>query len=95
MKTPAILILIIALAIFADVELCYTLTDNQAARLSAAVVGFRPIPQVNTGTDENPVWIDSCNVNQWVRFVIKDELKKKVLRWEEMEAKRAVTVDDW
>jgi len=94
MKT-SIMLLLISLSVLAEVELSYTLTNNQAARLSAAVIGFRPIPQINTGTEEEPVWIDSCNANQWVRFVIKDELKKKVLRWEEKQAKEAVTVEDW
>jgi hypothetical protein len=94
MKT-AIITLLFVVSVLAQVELSYTLTDQQAARLSAAVIGFRPIPQINTGTEEEPVWVDSCNANQWVKFVIKDELKKKVLRWEEREAKRAITVQDW
>ena len=88
-------VLILSAIIFAEVKLSYTLTDSQAARLSDAVIGFRPIPQINTGTEDNPVWVDSCNANQWVRFVIKEELKKKVRRWEEMQAKKKINTEDW
>jgi hypothetical protein len=90
-----IVVLLLSFAATAQVTLTINLTANKASRLSSAVCGFRPIPQINTGTEENPVWVDSCTALQWSRFVVIDELSKKVRRWEEMEAKKAVTTEDW
>ena len=94
MKTLLLILALFTLAT-AQVSVTIDLTANQASRLAAATVGFRPIPQVNTGTEDEPVWADSCTALQWTRFVIIDELKKKVKRWEKMQAKKSITTADW
>jgi len=95
MKNVFIMIMVLCFAVSGDYVLSYTLTDAQAVRLSAAVIGFRPIPKINTGTEENPVWEDSCGTVPWVKKVIKDYLRNTVLRWEEKLSQDSIVIPSW
>ena len=44
--------------VYAEKTIEFTMSDADAIRIQNAIANLKPIPQVNNGTEEIPVWED-------------------------------------
>jgi hypothetical protein len=82
MKTLLIIIILCA-TVLGQKTLSYKLSKKEHDRLSSAIIGFRPIPLKNIGTEKDPVLVDSCSHDQWVDYIVEEYFNNLVYRWEQ------------
>lgn len=73
-------------------EITFTIPDAKLPRIIAAMNGFFPVPQTNTGTEEEPVWEPEFTDGQWAKEAVRRWIVKQVQRWEKKAALNAVDV---
>ncbi len=93
MKPLLFIVCLIAIAFGYTLE--YTMTTAQAQKLAAATLYFDPIPQVNTGTEENPVWQDSCTAAAWTKYHYEKIMRDTWKRYNQRMKIDSIVVDEW
>jgi len=68
----------------------FTIDNQKVQRISDAIKGLYPIPQINVGTDEEPVWENEYTDNQWAKEKIRRWVIKQVARYEQKLAVNAI-----
>ncbi len=73
-------------------KITLTIPDEKLQRVINATKWFHPIPQINTGTEEEPVMENEFTDNQWAKESLKRYMIKQVRRFEINQAKEAVSI---
>lgn len=76
----------------ADTKITLTIPEANVDRVTDAIKGLYPIPQINTGTDEEPVMENEFTDNQWAKEKVRRLIIQIVQRYENMIAKEAANV---
>jgi len=64
-------------------QITFTINNEKVLRITNAMKGLYPIPTINTGTEEEPVWENEFTDNAWVKESIRRWVKKQVARYEQ------------
>lgn len=92
-KTFIVISVLVTVAFGYTIE--YTMTAAQAQKLATATLYFDPIPQVNVGTELEPIWQDSCTAAEWTKKHYENVMRKTWQRYSERIKKDTVTADPW
>ena len=82
-----ILLLLTSVAHALDVTI--TIPDAKKQRVIDAMKGLYAIPQINTGTVDNPAWENEFTDGQWAKESVRRWIVKQVLRYERLAAKNS------
>ena len=69
----------------------FTIDNGKIERIKDALKGLYPIPQVNNGTEEEPVWENEFTDNDWAKECTRRWIVKQVARCEQKIAHDACT----
>lgn len=75
-------------------QIVFNIPSDKLPRIIAAMVGFFPVPQVNTGTEEEPVWEPEFTNSQWAKESVRRWIVRQVQRWETRVAMNAVDISE-
>jgi len=62
--------------------------------ITDAIKGLYPIPQINVGTNEEPVWRDEFDEEEWVKEKTRRWLIKQVARYKQKVAVNAIKYEE-
>lgn len=71
--------------------LSFTVPDAKVDIIKEAMIGLYPIPKINTGTEDNPVWENEFTDNKWIKESIRRWIIKQVARYKQKSAQQAIT----
>lgn len=76
--------------------LSFSVPDAKVGIIKEAMIGLYPIPKINVGTDDNPVWENEYTEKQWIKESIRRWIIKQVARYQQKAAQQAIeyTEDD-
>jgi len=72
-------------------EIKIKIKDDKENLLSDAIAGLYPIPQVNNGTEDEPIWEPEFTESEWLGEYVHRNLKRQEARWRQMQETIAVT----
>lgn len=68
----------------------FTIPNEKLLRITDALAGLYPIPQVNNGTEEEPDMQPEFTNNQWAKESVRRWIVRQTARWEQKVAKEAI-----
>jgi len=68
----------------------FTIADGKVVRIIDAMKGLYPIPQINTGTEEEPVMENEFADGAWAKECIRRWVLSTVARHEQKVAREAI-----
>lgn len=71
-------------------SISFTIPDDKLPRIIDAMKGLHPIPQINTGTEQDPVWEPEFSDAQWAKESVRRWIRDQVARWEQRAAIDAI-----
>lgn len=74
-------------------EIKLIIPDEKLQRVVDATKWLHPIPQINTGTEEEPVYENEFTDNQWAKEAWRRHIIAQVNRFEIYQAKNAVSIE--
>lgn len=73
-------------------DIIFTIDNEKVSRVIDTMNWLFPIPQINTGTEEEPIWENEFTENQWAKEAIRRWIIKQVKRYETYQAKQTVDI---
>lgn len=73
-------------------DITFTIPTEKSQRMVDATKFFNPIPQINTGTEEEPVMENEFTDNQWAKEAWRRKMIEQTRRYETFIAKKAVNI---
>lgn len=74
-------------------EIKLIIPDEKLQRVVDATKWLHPIPQINTGTEEEPVYENEFTDNAWAKEAWRRHIIAQVKRYETYQAKNAVSIE--
>lgn len=75
-------------------QITFTIDNEKIVLIISAMNGLYPIPQINTGTEEDPVWENEFTNAAWAKECIRRWVIKQVARWIQGEAIKEITYSE-
>lgn len=72
----------------------FTIPNDKLPLIVNAMKGLYPIPVINTGTEEEPVWENEFTDNAWAKESIRRWIKKQVARYNQKIAQEAIVYEE-
>lgn len=73
-------------------NISFNVSTEKVQRLVDATKYLFKIPQINTGTEENPVLVNEFTDNQWAKEAWRRYINAQVKRYEDFKAKEAIDI---
>lgn len=70
----------------------FTIDDAKLSKITDAIKGLHPIPQINTGTDDEPIWENEFTDNEWAKEFLRRFVVQQVHRYDSKVARDALNI---
>ncbi len=71
-------------------QIIFNIPDDKINRIKNAMAGLYNIPEINVGTEENPVYEPEFTKSQWAKESVRRFIRNSVARWEQYTLKRNI-----
>ena len=76
------------------VTITFTIPNDKLPNIVDAMKGLYPIPQINTGTKQEPVWENEFTDNAWAKECIRRWVIEQVAGYNQKTAQDAIAYEE-